>query len=144
MLHIKTLAASVVIGLVLPSQAVAWGKTGHRVTGDIAQAYLSEDAQEEVNRILGVEDLAEASAWPDFMRSSRDEFWTKEAGPYHYVTIPKGETYESVGAPEKGDAITALEKFKAVLQDETASLEDKQLALRFTIHIIGDLHQPLL
>jgi len=29
------------------------------------------------------------------------------------------------------------------LQDETASLEDKQLTLRFTVHIIGDLHQPL-
>ncbi|CAM3746914.1 S1/P1 nuclease [Litorimonas haliclonae] len=143
MLHIKTLAASVVIGLVLPSQAVAWGKTGHRVTGEIAQAYLSEGAREEISHLLGVEDLAEASTWPDFMRSSRDQFWTKEAGPYHYVTIPKGETYESVGAPEKGDAIAALEKFKAVLQGEAASQEEKQLALRFTVHIIGDLHQPL-
>ncbi len=139
----KAFAAIISISFVFPSQAFAWGKTGHRVTGGIAQTYLSEEVREEVSRILGVEDLAEASTWADFMRSSRNEFWTQEAGPYHYVTIPEGETYEAVGPPEEGDAITALNKFKTVLKDETASLEEKQLALRFTVHIIGDLHQPL-
>lgn len=130
------------LGLV-PTTTFAWGKTGHRVTGAIAQEHLSRSAQNEISRILGVEDLAEASTWADFMRSSPDEFWTKEAGPYHYVTIPKGMSYDDVGAPTEGDAITALEKFKAILQDEEDSLEDKKLALRFTVHIIGDLHQPL-
>ena len=141
--HLKFLILTASALALIPSSAFAWGKTGHRVTGEIAQQYLSRSAQKEVKRILGVEDLAEASAWADFMRSSRDEFWTKEAGPYHYVTIPKGMTYAEVGAPTQGDAITALAKFKAILQDKEATLEEKQLALRFTVHIIGDLHQPL-
>ncbi len=143
MKYSKLLALSVLVACLLPSTAYAWGKTGHRVTGEIAQEHLSSKAQKKIKRILGVEDLAEASAWADFMRSSNDEFWTKEAGPYHYVTIPKGKTYDEVDAPATGDAITALAKFKSILQDDNASLEDKQLALRFTVHIIGDLHQPL-
>ena len=41
------------------------------------------------------------------------------------------------------DAVTALARFAETLRDPTASAADKRLALRFTIHIIGDLHQPL-
>ncbi len=129
--------------MLIPANAWAWGKTGHRVIGQIAQKHLDTDAQAAVLRILGVEDLAEASTWPDFMRASQDKFWRHEAGAYHYVTIPKGKTYEQVGAPKRGDAITALEKFTAVLKDQKSNKEDKKLALRFVIHIVGDLHQPL-
>ena len=57
--------------LTVPS-ALAWGKTGHRVTGEIADAYLTPEARDAVKEILGVEDLAEASTWPDFKRASRE------------------------------------------------------------------------
>jgi nuclease S1 len=123
--------------------ASAWGKTGHRVTGAIATPYLSFEAQTAIADILGVEDLAEASTWPDFMRSNSTEYWRRTANPWHYVTVPEGETYTLDAAPEWGDAYTALNEFNATLRDPTASQEDKALALRFAIHIIGDLHQPL-
>jgi len=123
--------------------ALAWGKTGHRVTGAIAQYYLSADAQAAVADILGVEDLAEGSTWADFMRSSPEPFWRDESAPYHYVTVPTGKRYGEVGPPAEGDAVTALQHFKSVLRNPEASRADKQLALRFTAHIIGDLHQPL-
>ena len=83
--------------------ALGWGKIGHRVTGQIAEQYLSYQARAEIAAILGVEDLAESSSWADFMRSSPDAFWQREAGPYHYVTIPKGKKYREVGAPLHGD-----------------------------------------
>jgi hypothetical protein len=123
--------------------ALAWGKIGHRVSAQIAESYLTDEARRQVTAILGAEDLAEASTWPDFMRSSPQEFWRKKSSPLHYVTIPVGKTYAEVGAPAEGDAITALAQFRATLLDETASLEQKQIALRFTVHVIGDLHQPL-
>lgn len=123
--------------------AFAWGKTGHRVTGQIAETYLSPEARAAIEDILGPESLAEASTDPDFMRSSPDEFWQLEAGPYHYVTVPEGQTYSQTGAPEEGDAVTALARFRTVLQSPTATIEEKQRALRFTVHIIGDLHMPL-
>jgi nuclease S1 len=125
------------------TQAFAWGQTGHRVTGAIAEQHLSDVARKEVQNILGAEGLAEASTWPDFMRASSDSFWKRKAGPYHYVTVPEGKSYNDVGAPKKGDAITALKMFAKTLKDPTATKKQRALALRFTIHIIGDLHQPL-
>lgn len=127
----------------LQGQALAWGQIGHRVTGLIAEKYLSQGAAREVRAILGPESLAEGSTWPDFMRASPEAFWQEEAGAYHYVTVPAGKTYKDVGAPPQGDAVTALEKFRTVLRDPKATREQKALALRFAVHIIGDLHQPL-
>ncbi len=127
----------------LANDAQAWGKTGHRVVGAIAEHYLDENAKTAVREILNVESLAESSTWADFMRQNPDPFWQREAGPYHYVTIPDGKTYREVGPPPQGDAITALARFRKTLEDRNASLEQKQLALRFIVHIVGDLHQPL-
>lgn len=126
-----------------PAPVLAWGKTGHRTIGLLAETYLSPKAKAGVAGILGSESMAEASTWPDFMRASPEEFWQKTAGPFHIVTVPKGKTYPEVGAPPQGDAVTALKRFSATVRDPKASLAEKQLALRFIIHIVGDLQQPL-
>ena len=123
--------------------ALAWGQTGHRVTGAIADHYLSGVARANVRLLLGTESLAQAATWPDDMRSDPAEYWQKTASPWHYVTVPAGSTHAATGAPPEGDAATALAHFREVLRDPAASPADKRLALRFTIHIIGDLHQPL-
>ena len=129
--------------LLLPSPALAWGKTGHRVVGAVAEPYPSAAARAGVKRTLGVESIAEASNWPDLMRSDWAEFWQKTSSPWHYVTVPPGRTYAESDAPPEGDAVTALERFSVTVRDPRASLADRQLALRFIIHIVGDLHQPL-
>jgi hypothetical protein len=74
------------------------------------------------------------------MRSASSPFWQKTASPWHYVTL-NGILYDH--APPEGDALEALNRFGATLQDPNASLADKQLALRFVVHIVADLHQPL-
>ena len=122
--------------------AFAWGQTGHRVTGAIAEAHLGEAARAGVAGLIGPETLAEASTWADFMRASDEPFW-RAAGPFHYVTVPHGHAYHEVGAPEEGDAVSALALFADVVRDENAPLEERRRALRFIVHIIGDLHQPL-
>ena len=129
--------------LAISGQVLAWGQNGHRITGAIAEKYLSKKAQAAVQKLLPNEDLAEASTYADEMRSDPSEFWKKTANPWHYVTIAEGHTYHSENAPAEGDAITALNQFTATLKDPKTSLADKQLALRFIVHIIGDLHQPL-
>ncbi|MEO0574283.1 MAG: S1/P1 nuclease [Pseudomonadota bacterium] len=134
---------SAALGTVLSVPAHAWGKIGHRVAAHIAEEHLSGQARAGVSEILGAEDLAESSTWPDFMRSAPTEFWQKVAGPLHYVTVPTGKGYSEIGAPDEGDAYTGLARFRATLIDRDASLAERQLALRFIVHIIGDLHQPL-
>jgi len=135
-LFVAAAAASLV-----PAPVFAWGKTGHRVVAAIADTQLSGLARAHVREILGgAESLDEAATWPDEMRSAPGDFWQKTATPWHYVTL-NGITYDH--APPEGDALQALDHFRSVLRDPTASLADKQLALRFVVHLVGDLHQPL-
>ncbi|MCW8109850.1 S1/P1 nuclease [Alteromonas ponticola] len=122
---------------------MAWGQTGHRVTGAIAEHYLSPNAKAALNDLLPNESLAEASTWADEMRSNPHPFWQKTASPWHYVTIPGNKNYQQAGAPAQGDAYTALEQFRTTLKNPQSTREEKQKALRFIVHIIGDLHQPL-
>lgn len=125
----------------IPTPALAWGKTGHRVVAAIADTELSGLARAQVQQILGYgENLDEAANWPDEMRAAPGAFWQKTATPWHYVTL-NGIVYDH--APPEGDALEALGRFSKVLQDPNASRADKQLALRFVIHLVGDLHQPL-
>jgi len=131
------------VALLLCAQAHGWGANGHRVAAAIAAGYLSTEARLAVEEILGRETLAEASTWPDFMRADPAEFWQVTANPWHYVTVPPGKRYEDVGAPEEGDAVTALKRFRQTLRDPEASAEHRARALRFIVHIVADLHQPL-
>ena len=124
----------------LPSPALAWGKTGHRVVAALADAQLSGLARAHVKELLGVESLDEAATWPDDMRSAPGQFWQKTATPWHYVTL-NGIVYDH--APPEGDALDALNRYRATLRDPNANIADKQLALRFIVHLVGDLHQPL-
>lgn len=128
------------LSLTLSFQAFGWGQTGHRVTAAIAEQHLSRKAERMVHKLLVNEDLAEASTYLDEMRSNPSEFWKKTANPWHYVNVHEGKVYAE--APPEGDAVTALEMFSKQLKSKETSLEEKQLALKFIIHIIGDLHQP--
>src|SRR3954451_6735380 len=140
-MNARSLCAVAAAALVIPSPALAWGKTGHRVVAAIADTQLSGLARAHIREILnGGESLDEAANWPDEMRSDPAAFWQKTATPWHYVTLD-GITYDH--APPQGDALEALAHFRSVLQDPNSSLADKQLALRFIVHLVGDLHQPL-
>lgn len=98
----------------------------------------------QIQLILGRESLAEAATWADEMRAAPSHFWQRTARPWHYVTVPTGEAYSiERHAPPEGDAVTALKRFRETLRNPAASREEKQMALRFAVHIIGDLHQPL-
>ena len=135
-----TLVAAALAAITIPSPAFAWGRTGHRVIAAVADRHLSGLARAHVREILGVESLDEAAYWPDEMKSDPSPFWRKTASPWHYVTVG-GFTYDQ--PPPEGDAQSALRKFRAMLLDPATSRADRQLALRFIVHLVGDLHQPL-
>ena len=139
--RIALLAATAAI--CLPSPAAAWGQLGHRVIGELADERISGRTRAEIELILGEEGLAESSTWADEQRSNPAEFWQEEAGPYHYVTVPEGLMYDDIGPPEEGDALSALARFAEIVRNPSATQDEKALALRFIIHIVGDVHQPL-
>ena len=123
-------------------QALSWGQVGHRVTGAIAEQHLTPEAQLAISQLLMNEDLAEASTYADEMKSNPSEFWQKTANPWHYVNVFDGKSYSDIAPPPEGNAVTALEMFAKQLKSNQSSLAEKQLALKFIVHIIGDLHQP--
>jgi hypothetical protein len=131
-----------VVAAAMSFQALSWGQIGHRVTGAIAEQYLTLEAQRAINQLLINEDLAEASTYADEMKSNPSEFWKKTANPWHYVNVFDGKTYSDVAPPPEGNAATALDAFSKQLKSKQSSFAEKQLALRFIVHIIGDLHQP--
>jgi hypothetical protein len=124
----------------LPVLAFSWGKTGHRVVGQIAENHLSPKAAAAVRDLLGPDSLAEIANWADEIRS--DPSW-KRADPWHYVNIPDGETYEAMSKNPAGDIIVAMKRFEATLRNPAAPKEERIQALKFLVHMIGDIHQPL-
>ena len=141
----KRLAALLAVsGLALNAAPVAaWGPTGHRIVAQIAQDNLSGQTRAHVEEILGREGLAEAATWPDEQKSNPAEFWRDEASPWHYITLKAEQKAKDLVHPLQGDAVTALEKFTQELRDPDTSPEERALALRFIVHLVGDLHQPL-
>lgn len=141
---IKTFAIPLAVAsLCVSTSAAAWGSIGHRVTAEIAEDNISGQTRAQITQILGNESLSEGSTWPDEQRSNPLPFWQEEARPFHYVTLPVGRNADQLEHPPEGDAVTALARFTATLRDDAASQEDKALALRFIVHIVSDLHQPL-
>lgn len=126
--------------LLLPALSFGWGKNGHRVIGQIAENHLSPKAAAAIRALLGHESLAEASNWADEIRS--DPSW-KRADPWHYVNIPDGQTYAEMEKNPAGDILVALKNCEATLRNPAAPKQEKIEALRFLVHFIGDLHQPL-
>ena len=76
-----------VTGLSIPTPAFGWGRTGHRVVGDIAETYLSDEARAEIRKLLGDETLAAVSTWADGIKRERPE-----TRPLHYINVPQGAT----------------------------------------------------
>ncbi len=121
-------------------EALRWGQTGHRATGHIATQLLTDEATEQVNRVLEGNSLAEVSTWMDEVRSDNS---FRYMSPWHYCTIPEGKTYEEAGTPEEGDVIWAIEKMVSELKSGDLSAEQEAINLKVLVHLVGDLHQPL-
>jgi hypothetical protein len=120
--------------------AIVWGQIGHRAVGHIADGMLSKKAQKNVKRVLGHLTLAEASTYMDDVKSDRSFDY---AGVWHYCTIPDGMTYETAPTQEGGDVIWAIEKIVKELKQGGLSYEQEAINLKFLVHLVGDIHQPL-
>ncbi|MCB1021881.1 MAG: S1/P1 nuclease [Bryobacterales bacterium] len=118
--------------------APAWGPKGHRIVALIAEERLAPNVLARLHGILGGETLAEASTWADDARQLPN--W-RQSGPWHYVNIRDGQTYRKSKKERRGDVLTALERFRKNLGKGSAG--QRKDALRFLIHFVADLHQPL-
>jgi hypothetical protein len=93
-----------------------------------------------VQSLIGNNHLYSVAAWADDIRKER-----RETGPWHYVNIPLGSRYDaSRGCPQpKSCVVVKIADFLKVLTDKKASREQRAEALKFVVHFVGDIHQPL-
>ncbi len=152
------LACSLFLAIVsLPSEAHAWGCEGHQVIALLAEKHLTPRALEMAKKILAdspidpaldryckegrIDPLADASTWPDDFRVMHPE-----TGPWHYLDVPLGTNSRDVEKfcdPKEGCVTSAIRDDLAVLRSANSNPKDRADALRFLIHFVGDLHQPL-
>ena len=129
-----------IVSQVIYSSEDVWGRVGHQVIGEIATQNLSPIAINQINKILNGQSLALVSTWADEMRSN-PKF--KKYAPWHYVNMPLDENYHESNKNPKGDIIQAINKCIEVLKEKNSTQEMKSFHLKYLVHLIGDIHQPL-
>jgi hypothetical protein len=127
------------IFMFVPSESCAWGPIGHRVAARIAEDHLTPQARAAVEALVGHGvRLADIANWADEQREIAG------AGAWHYVNVPIAESrYDRRYCSAQGCVVSKIEDFRGILKDPGAGKEQKKMALRFLIHFIADLHQPL-
>ncbi|HET7084403.1 MAG TPA: S1/P1 nuclease [Rhizomicrobium sp.] len=131
------------IGLMLlgPVPASAWGPEGHEIVALIALKELTPNARAQVARLLGSpEMMVHDSSWADEIRDRRPE-----TARWHYVDIPLGASgYDARRDCPRQDCVVAqIENDFHVLGDSRLNDGVRAEALRFLIHFVADVHQPL-
>ena len=121
------------------ASAEAWGSTGHRVIGAVAQKHLTPKTAQQVNALLGGMSLAFVSTYADEIRSDNRY---DHLAPWHYVNMDQHTRYHEAEKTPKGDIVTAIKTCIETLKNPTASKEDKAFYLKLLVHFIGDIHQP--
>ncbi len=128
------------------SKAFAWSTTGHRVVAEIAERNLSCKAKHRLKKIIGKQKLAYWANWPDFIKSDTTDVW-KPTEKWHYVNVnpqPNFKMFSDTLKAQKGPNLyTEIKALSEKIKNKNTSKTDKEIALRFLIHMIGDLAQPM-
>lgn len=127
--------------------AAAWGASGHRIVGELAERELTPAARDEVARLLAgepVPTLAGVSTWADELRSS-DPGLGRRSAPWHYINLAEDRcSFDAVRDCAGGDCVVdAIRAQAAILADREQPIDARRQALKFVVHFVGDVHQPL-
>lgn len=117
-----------------------WGSTGHRTIGKIAESHITKKAKKQIDNLLQGQGLAFVSTYGDDIKSD-DQY--KKFYDWHFVNFPFDTTYEDSEKSPKGDIVAGINYCIKVLKDPGSSNQDKVFYLKFLVHLVGDLHQPL-
>ena len=134
------LGLSLIFNISNANNKPVWGATGHRAVGEIAELHLSKKAKKEIEQLLGGQGLAIVSTYGDDIKSddAYDKYYT-----WHFVNFPFDTKYEDSKKNKRGDIVMGIDHCIQVLKDPNATEQDKVFFLKFLVHLIGDLHQPL-
>lgn len=130
----------------------AWGPLGHRVVADVARHHLTPAARRELILLLGTDDLASVSTWADEIRNERPETFG-----WHFVDIPwdasgfsadrdclrPGARHPLGFSDHQNCVVERITLFSHTLTDRRQPKSERLDALRFLVHLVADVHQPM-
>ncbi|KAK3987692.1 S1/P1 nuclease [Cladorrhinum sp. PSN332] len=140
-----------VLALAIP--ATAWDPFGHQTVGFLAQKYLTEQANDTISSLIGLNsdfDIGDAAAWADTVRDKDGLPWSKN---WHFIN-PKGDnpatntcflSYPSdcPGGNNDNCIIYQIMNHTSIVLNTSLPLPDRRQATMFLLHFFGDLHQPM-
>ncbi len=131
--------------------AEAWGPEGHAFIADMAEAHLTPTARAKIAALLALEGdqhLDQIASWPDEMRASEPD-----TGPWHFVDIPLYAAAYDQGRDCHADeaftlshtdcVVVKLPEYAHRMTDASLSPRQRLEALKWVVHLVGDIHQPL-
>jgi len=143
--------AALAASLLLAAQAaLAWGPQGHRTTGAIADRLLTPRAHAAVLQLLeddrdkfgnpsGRTTLEAVSEWADELHGT-----AAARSTWHYDDVPICGSEEKARYCSEGQCNTEqLKRLIGVLGDTSAPALERNEALKWVVHLVGDIHQPL-
>ena len=149
-------ALAIFLFAAIPIPAHAWGCEGHEIVALIAMRHLQPQIASQVNailaaspvsptlkhycRTLGLPPMAEVASWADDVRSEQPE-----TAPYHFIDIPLTATRDNYDVSQVCQQACVVDVIGKYAQQLKTSNDPKARAdaLRFLIHFVGDIHQPL-
>lgn len=139
--------AVVVISACCYVEVVAWGMTGHRVVGALAERHLTEKTQAAVREILSGYKLQDVSNWMDDIKSENSPLYKSVYG-WHFMDMPDPDNwhpkafYPEVQWPH--DLNESLQYVVTKLrQSDDQGQFNRAAYLRMLVHLVADAHQPL-
>jgi hypothetical protein len=163
---IGTLLGSTCLGLILGcGPCLAWGNEGHEIIGTVAAGILERESPDTLKRVNAIlkrdkddltdHDIASEATWADAFRESSPTA-RQATRQWHFVDIDFdspdinkacfGNVEASAPASEglPNDCVVhKIDGFKAELADPDTPQKEQLLALKFLLHFVGDVHQPL-
>lgn len=148
----RRIALALLLAILLSATSQGWGFQGHRLVGLIAATRLTPVARQNVTWLLDQQTLADVSSWADDYRDDAYQtfYW-------HFLNIPPHATgYDrdrdcprqpGARAGSRVDrwrdcAVDRILYNQERLGNLSLDRADRAVALKFLVHIVGDLHQP--
>jgi len=123
--------------------APLWGQTGHMVTGLVAQKLLTTAASNEVYDLIPQQNgqLSLVANWADQVRSQPAYKWS---APLHYTDTPDWAcVYKPADCDHNMCVVSAISNYTTRQSQSNLPLTQRVEALKFFVHFVGDVHQPL-
>ncbi len=140
MKNINKFFLPLLVSIIFAQNSWGWGQMGHDIVANIAENHLTRKSQKAVNELLDGKSMVYWSNWLDNASHTPEYAYTKT---WHYKNVDQDFTYDTMEQEPNGDVVSAIKNQVEILQNKKSLKEDKQLALKILVHLVGDLHQPM-